>query len=156
MAQQTRTLLLPQPEDTARLAQQLAQQATAGDCILLQGHIGAGKSELARAFIRARLGPDTEVPSPTFTLVQTYEDNGIEIWHTDLYRLGDIQEVIELGLIDAFATQISLVEWPELLGPLAPDTALRVELTAEKTHHTATLTFGDHWASRLTEVANGT
>jgi tRNA threonylcarbamoyladenosine biosynthesis protein TsaE len=124
------TLTLPTEADTAALGVRLAGLARPGDCILLEGPIGAGKSSLARAFIRARLGREEEVPSPTFTLVQTYDAGGVEIWHADLYRLTHPDEVWELGLEDAFQTGICLVEWPDRLGPHVPEGALRLRLEA--------------------------
>jgi tRNA threonylcarbamoyladenosine biosynthesis protein TsaE len=124
------TLTLPTEADTAALGVRLAGMARPGDCILLEGPIGAGKSCLARAFIRARLGREEEVPSPTFTLVQTYDAGGAEIWHADLYRLTHPDEVWELGLDDAFQTAICLVEWPDRLGAHVPEGALRLRLEA--------------------------
>ncbi len=121
---------LPTAADTEALGQRLATLARAGDAILLEGPIGAGKSCLARAFIRARLGREEEVPSPTFTLVQVYEDGGTEIWHADLYRLTHPDEVWELGLDDAFTSAICLVEWPDRLGAHVPPDALRIRLEA--------------------------
>jgi len=149
MDRYTLALSLLDDTDTDHLGKSLAVIARAGDCILLKGQIGAGKSALARAFIRERLGADTEVPSPTFTLVQTYGSETLEIWHADLYRLGDPQEAVELGLTDAFADHICLIEWPELLGDLIPDTALDICLTVTPDAHIATLTYGSHWAPRL-------
>lgn len=143
------TISLPSALDTDALGQSLAHYAKPGDCILLRGDIGAGKSALARAFIRQLLGPDTEVPSPTFTLVQTYTRSDGDIWHADLYRLHDTQEAMELGLIDAFETSICLVEWPEILGDLVPENALDIFMEARADHHRATLTFTKDWASRL-------
>ena len=122
------SLTLPTEADTAALGVRLAALAQPGDAILLQGPIGAGKSHLARAFIRARLGTAEDVPSPSFTLVQVYEAFGTEIWHTDLYRLTHPDEVWELGLDDAFARAICLVEWPDRLGTHVPKGALHVEL----------------------------
>ena len=145
MTSRTITLRLPQPEDTDHLGECLARVAQAGDVILLRGQIGAGKSALARAFIRARLGPETEVPSPTFTLVQTYEDASTEIWHADLYRLADPQEAVELGLTDAFGTSLCLIEWPELIADMVPDCALDIDLSVMPDHHIATLTAGPRW-----------
>lgn len=125
-------LILPLPDEasTAALGERLARAARAGDCILLEGPIGAGKSHLARAFIRAKLGRMEDVPSPTFTLVQVYEADHVEIWHADLYRLGHPDEVWELGLDDAFRTAISLVEWPDRLGAHLPQGALHLRLEA--------------------------
>jgi len=114
--------------DTADLGVRLAAVARAGDCLLLEGPIGAGKSHLARAFIQARLGRKEDVPSPTFTLVQVYDGGGIEIWHADLYRLTHPDEVWELGLDEAFQSAICLVEWPDRLGAHVPSGALRLRL----------------------------
>lgn len=119
---------LPTETDTARLGARLAGLARPGDCILLEGPIGAGKSHLARSFIQARLGRQEEVPSPTFTLVQVYPADGVDIWHADLYRLTHPDEVWELGLDDAFAKAITLVEWPDRLGAHLPEGALRLRL----------------------------
>jgi tRNA threonylcarbamoyladenosine biosynthesis protein TsaE len=153
MARITTTLRLTTQDDTDFLGRILAKYARAGDCFLLRGQIGAGKSTLARSFIRTLLGPDTEVPSPTFTLVQTYNYNNLEIWHADLYRLSDAQEAVELGLTDAFSEHICLIEWPELLGGLAPTSALDIEMSVAPDCHLATLTFDDNWRLRKGEDA---
>ena len=89
----------------------------------LTGGLGAGKSTFARALIAARLaalGRAEDIPSPSYTLVQTYDLGGVELWHADLYRLGSPAEIAELGLEDAFATAISLVEWADRLGTALP------------------------------------
>jgi tRNA threonylcarbamoyladenosine biosynthesis protein TsaE len=127
---QSLTLSLPTADHTAALGASLAQVAQPGDCLLLEGPIGAGKSHFARAFIQARLGRLEEVPSPSFTLVQVYEAEGVEIWHADLYRLSHSDEVWELGLDDAFAKAICLVEWPDRLGGHQPADALHLRLEA--------------------------
>jgi tRNA threonylcarbamoyl adenosine modification protein YjeE len=113
------TLYLADETETDRLGRCLAGVLTAGDVVLLEGPIGAGKTQFCRALIRARLGYEEDVPSPTFTLVQTYEAD-VEIWHADLYRLTHPDEVLELGLEEAFEQAICLVEWPERLGPYQP------------------------------------
>ncbi len=115
---------------TAALGRALAALARPGDVFLLEGPVGAGKSHLARAFIRARAGdPGAEVPSPTFTLVQTYADapTGGEVWHADLYRLADPGELAELGLDEAMDHAICLIEWPDRLD-MAPAEALRIQI----------------------------
>ena len=123
------SLDLPDADATEALGRKLSTLARPGDVILLEGPIGAGKSCLARAFIRARLGRAEEVPSPTFTLVQVYEAAGVEIWHADLYRLTHPDEVWELGLDDAFQTAICLVEWPEKAPGIFPEITVHVYIT---------------------------
>ncbi|WP_276202856.1 tRNA (adenosine(37)-N6)-threonylcarbamoyltransferase complex ATPase subunit type 1 TsaE [Geminicoccus roseus] len=98
---------------THRLAARLAGVLRPGDLVGLSGDLGAGKSELARAVIRARAGAEIEVPSPTFTLLQIYELRDLLIGHADLYRLGDPDEVRTLGLEDVVERGALLVEWPE-------------------------------------------
>lgn len=111
-------------DETGVAAASLARRAVAGDVFLLQGPLGAGKSVFARAFIRALCGAGIDVPSPTFTLVQTYEAN-VPVWHFDLYRLQDPDEIFEIGWEEARGG-IALIEWPERLGPYKPQTARTV------------------------------
>lgn len=126
------TLSLATEADTAAFGTWLATHLEAGDTVLLSGPIGAGKSHLARALIRSRLGdPDAEVPSPTFTLVQTYEAPDGVIWHADLYRIGHPDEVGELGLDAAFDTAIVVVEWPERLGRWLPADAILINMAVQ-------------------------
>lgn len=137
--------------ETARLAAWLAVRLVPGDTILLSGPVGAGKSAFARALIRARLEePWAEIPSPTFTLVQTYGDGQDTIWHADLYRLSHPDEVAELGLLAAMEEAICLIEWPDRLGPYLPPSALLLELapTGEDSR-SATLSGPSGWAPRL-------
>ena len=129
---------------TAGLARALAPLLRPGDTLLLDGPVGAGKTHFARALIRARQGDAAEdVPSPTFTLVQTYADaEGVELWHADLYRLADASELVELGLDEALADSVTLIEWPDRMGtpppgaltvslaPLTPDTR-RITLSGD-------------------------
>lgn len=122
------SLTLDTPEATDALGRALVPCLRPGDVLLLTGPLGAGKSHLARAIIRGFLGQDEEVPSPTFTLVQTYEAAICDLWHADLYRLSHPDEVIELGLDEAFSTAICLVEWPERLGDLTPPDPIRIAL----------------------------
>ncbi len=145
-------IMLPDENRTARLAAALAPRLRAGDTLLLSGPIGAGKSAFARALIRARLGnPAEDVPSPTFTLVQTYENAGGDIWHCDLYRLTHPDEALELGLDEAFATAICLIEWPDRLGPAAPRNALRLDFAADPATgaHRLAIDAPEDWAPRL-------
>jgi tRNA threonylcarbamoyladenosine biosynthesis protein TsaE len=123
------TLFLPDDDATTALGALLAKILRAGDTVLLAGGIGAGKTHLARAFIQTKLHRAEDVPSPTFTIVQTYDAADCEIWHTDLYRLSHPDEVLELGLEAAFETAICFIEWPDRLGDLAPESAITVALT---------------------------
>lgn len=120
--------VLPDEAATARLGAALAPAIGVGDAILLHGDLGAGKTALARALIAARLDAPEDIPSPTFTLVQTYQAD-IEIWHVDLYRLSDLDEAYELGLDEAFDAAAVLVEWPERLGALLPARRLDIRLS---------------------------
>jgi len=122
---------------TVALAEALCPMLSAGDVLLLEGQIGAGKTFFARALITALLrdfGTPEDIPSPTFTLIQTYDAGDLEIWHSDLYRLSHIEEVEELGLLDAFHAALCLVEWPDRLGPETPGTALRLGFELGRKH----------------------
>jgi tRNA threonylcarbamoyladenosine biosynthesis protein TsaE len=149
------TLDLPSEAATASLAARLAPLLRAGDTLLLSGPIGAGKTHFARALVKTRLaaaGRDEDVPSPTYTLVQTYDDGQTRIWHADLYRLGGPAEVPELGLEDAFREAIVLVEWPDRLGEDTPPGSLRLAFAdgAEDDARRLTLTSADPlWADRI-------
>lgn len=128
---QTLDLVLPD-EDSARVfGARLGLCLQPGDTVLLSGPVGAGKSHIARAAIRARAGAEIDVPSPTFTLVQTYDMPGADVWHADLYRLTDPSEVEELGLTEAMGTAVVLIEWPDRLGRALPQGAIRLDLRAE-------------------------
>jgi tRNA threonylcarbamoyladenosine biosynthesis protein TsaE len=147
------SLLLDDADATDRLGAAFARLLRAGDVLLLEGQIGAGKTHFARAVIRTLLaanGAQEDIPSPTFTLVQTY-DAGTEIWHSDLYRLTSPDEAIELGLEEAFDSAICLVEWSDRLGDLAPDRALTLRFSYENEGQSRRVEgFGDRtWRGRL-------
>ncbi len=120
-------VFLPGPDATDRLGGVLARVLTPGDTVFLSGPLGAGKSHLARAIIRNVVGdPDLEVASPTYTIVNVYESRKGEVWHADLYRAPDPEDLIELGLHEAMGRAISLIEWPEAL---AHEALPRLEIT---------------------------
>ncbi|MBK3736378.1 tRNA (adenosine(37)-N6)-threonylcarbamoyltransferase complex ATPase subunit type 1 TsaE [Azospirillum brasilense] len=148
-----RAVTLPSEDATVALARRLAAALAPGDLVALRGDLGAGKSALCRALIRAVTEEDAEVPSPTFTLVQTYETDIGPVWHFDLYRLSGPDEVTELGWDEARAEAVLLVEWPDRLGPLLPADRLDVAMSfAGPTERRATLTGHGAWGSRLTTL----
>lgn len=108
-------MILADEAATARLGEAIARVLQVGDVVCLSGPLGAGKSTLARALIRALTTPDEDVPSPTFTLVQFYEGPRLKVAHFDLYRLTDPDEAYELGLDEALDEGAALIEWPERL-----------------------------------------
>lgn len=116
--------------ETAAFGAKLATALRAGDVVRLEGPLGAGKSTLARGLIRAASGA-RDVPSPTFTLVETYETGDAAIWHFDLFRLEDRSEVWELGLEEALDSGVALIEWPERIDGMLPDDALRLVLSVK-------------------------
>lgn len=119
------------PEETAEIATLFADHTREGMTYLLDGHLGAGKSHFARAFIQHLMraaGDVFEVPSPTFTLVQTYQVNMLEIWHADLYRLSFFEEMVEIGIDTALDRAICLIEWPDRLGPISPPSAVTIKM----------------------------
>jgi tRNA threonylcarbamoyladenosine biosynthesis protein TsaE len=145
------TLALPDPAATDALGARIAAALRPGDAVLLEGPLGAGKSALARAVLRALLGdPALHVPSPTFTLLQTYDAPigpllHVPVAHFDLWRLDGPKAVVELGWDEA-REGVVLVEWPDRLGELRPDDALLVSLAyAGEDARTARL---EGWADR--------
>jgi tRNA threonylcarbamoyladenosine biosynthesis protein TsaE len=154
----TLTVDLSDERATADLAARLAMRSRQGDVIGLAGDLGSGKTAFARAFIRAFGSGKEEVPSPTFTLVEIYAFAGRPpIWHFDLYRLAAPEEAYELGIEEAFGEGISLIEWPERLGPLLPAEHLRVALMpgSQPMARTAQLDASPAWASRLEGIGHG-
>jgi len=126
------SMSLPDESATERLGATLAERLRVGDVVGLKGELGAGKTTLARAIIRAAAGdPELIVPSPTFTLVEVYDTPRGSFWHFDLYRLESPEQVFELGWEEARADGIALVEWAERLGTLLPSERLTVTLAME-------------------------
>ncbi len=156
----SRTRRLPDVGATARLAEAFSKHVRRGDVIGLGGTLGVGKTTFARALINAlarrRGAPDEEVPSPTFTLVQVYELGGLIVSHFDLYRLERPDEVHELGLDDAIADGVVLIEWPERLAGLLPADRLDLVLSpgSGPNERLAELTGSGDWAERLARIAD--
>lgn len=113
---------------TARLGAAIARQLRTGEAVCLSGPLGAGKSTLARALVRALTTPDEDAPSPTFTLVQFYEGPQLKIAHFDLYRVTNPNEAYEIGLDEALEDGAAVIEWPERLAGRLPPDRLDVEI----------------------------
>jgi len=150
-------LSLPDLRATEALAARLAAVARQGDVIALAGPLGSGKTTFARAFIRARFPGRYDVPSPTFTLVELYDGDGPTIWHFDLFRIAAPGEAWELGIEDAFAEGISLIEWPERLGTLMPAGHLAITLDFGRSARSrvAMLSPSASWLARLEGLSGG-
>lgn len=154
MTRSSITLRFASAEATAAFATRLGPRLTPGDVILLNGPVGAGKTHFARALIQSILPEPEDIPSPTFTLVQTYDTVRGELWHSDLYRISAETEIDELGLPDAFDTAICLVEWPDRLGPTSPPDALMLDLVADDDARDARFSWtSTRWDTLLNDVA---
>ncbi|WOF72494.1 tRNA (adenosine(37)-N6)-threonylcarbamoyltransferase complex ATPase subunit type 1 TsaE [Parvibaculaceae bacterium PLY_AMNH_Bact1] len=149
----TGDITLADVEATNTLGEALSDLVGPRDVIALWGDLGAGKTSLARAIIQTLLaasGLREDVPSPTFTLVQIYEAGTLPIWHADLYRLSDPDELIELGLEEALEGGLLLIEWPDRMGEELPVARLDIELKEVGDGRLACLTGrGATWEDRL-------
>lgn len=151
-------LFLPDLAATRALAQRVAARLSPGCVVLLEGDLGAGKSAFARAVIHELAGGPITVPSPTFTLLQTYALPALEVAHADLYRLADPGEVAELGLEECWRHGALLVEWPDRAA-LWPAERLEVALAAmpggSEEARSVTLSGRGRWAAELPALAAG-
>jgi len=144
-----RTVALSDLAATTALGEEIAAVLVPGAAVGLEGDLGAGKTTLARAILRA-LEVRESVPSPTFTLVQTYETKRFPVRHYDFYRIESEREIEELGLDDALAEGAALIEWPERAGALLPRNTLRVALTVVNGNERhATLRGSADWAASI-------
>lgn len=120
-------------EDTKVLATFIAKHLSPGDVVTFRGNLGAGKTSFVKYMINSLSKSEVEVTSPSFNLLHIYDQNNIELWHFDLYRLKDIDEIYELGIEDAFIKGVSLIEWPEIIDKILPKNRLEIKLSfAEK------------------------
>jgi tRNA threonylcarbamoyladenosine biosynthesis protein TsaE len=131
--------ILADAADTRALGAALAGRLKPGDVVFLEGGLGAGKTTLARGLIGAWTG-EHDAPSPTYTLVQTYDGASGPLWHMDLYRLERPEEALELGLEDALDFALLLIEWPERLGYLTPADRIEIRLAAHGEGRIAAIT----------------
>ncbi len=141
------------PAQTEELARRIAPHLCRGDSLALEGDLGAGKTTLVRAILRA-LGVTDEVPSPSFTLVQEYEAGGLKIAHCDLYRIESPTELDEIGIDETLRDGVVLIEWPERATARIPADALRIriDITGE-TARRFTLSGPARWADLISERA---
>lgn len=144
-------MILEDEAATARLGAAIARALRPGEAVCLSGPLGAGKSTLARALVRALTTPREDVPSPTFTLVQFYEGDRLKIAHFDLYRLTDPDEAYEIGLDEALDEGAAVIEWPERLAGRLPPDRLDVEIAIEGAGRAARLTPHGVWEGRQVE-----
>ncbi len=148
-----RTFALGELEATNALGARIAASLRVGDTIALAGDLGAGKTTLARAILRA-LGVTENVPSPTFTLVQTYETPRLAVRHYDLYRIENPTDIDELGLDEALDEGAALIEWPERAGSHLPPDALHVLLSLTNDDRRAHIVGPSRWANAFGEVSH--
>lgn len=118
--------ILENVDEMRAWAREFAKTLSAPCVVALHGDLGMGKSEIARAVIQALRGSDTVVPSPTFTIVQSYDG----ISHFDLYRIEDVDELTEIGLQHAIDNDITLIEWPEIAEQILPEKTIDIFITA--------------------------
>lgn len=134
-----------------KLGSKLAEVLVVGDVLALTGDLGAGKTTLSRGIIQALCG-DIEVPSPTYTIIQTYETQDFELWHCDLYRLNKPDDIFELGLFEAMEENVCIIEWPDRMGEHLLTSALTIDIQFDHEGRSLTLTGADHWTERLSHV----
>ena len=143
---------MPTSGATEQLAQRLAPCLRRGDVLAMEGSLGAGKTAFTRALLQA-LGAEGEIPSPTFTLVQTYDLRDFLACHFDLYRLKDERELDELGWDDALAEGLTIVEWPDRAGSRLPENRLVVRLSiGERCERHCEIEPHGAWQDRLRDI----
>ncbi len=147
-------LYLNSLDDTHDMAAKIAALVSVGEAITLRGDLGAGKTTFARYVIRALAGAEVEVPSPSFTLVQTYDTLVFPLWHFDLYRLSKPEEALELAIEDAFIEAVSLIEWPEIIEEWLPEDRLDVHMaiTPNGDGREMLLTAYGQWYNKLEKI----
>ncbi len=125
--------------ETMTLAADIARRVKPGDVLALRGTLGAGKTAFSRGFIQSLCPEVQEVPSPTFTLLQTYDTPDFPVYHFDMYRLKSPDEAYEIGIEDAFAEGVSLIEWPEKIGRLLPSKHWEILFEIQDNHRLITV-----------------
>lgn len=116
-------------EESSKLAKEIAESIKAKDIVIFQGDLGVGKTFFCRRIIQELCGPNVTVASPTFNLLQVYNAEGFDIYHFDLYRLKHPDEIYELGIEEAFADHLTLIEWPEIIMNFLPTDTICINIT---------------------------
>jgi tRNA threonylcarbamoyladenosine biosynthesis protein TsaE len=147
-------IALPDEAATARLGAAVAKALRTGEAVCLEGPLGAGKSTLARALVRALTTPQEDVPSPTFTLVQFYEGAALAVAHFDLYRLASPDEAYEIGLDEALEDGAAVIEWPQRLEGRLPPDRLDIQIAIEGDARRARLEGHGAWKGRRLEFGS--
>lgn len=124
-----KTYITKDINETRDWAAGFAKKLHAPMTIALHGDLGVGKSEIARTIIQTLCGADTVVPSPTFTIVQSYENGKDRLSHFDLYRVSDVSELVEIGLLHAVQNDITLIEWPDIAKDFLPSDTVHIYIT---------------------------
>lgn len=124
-----KTYIIKNIDETRAFAREFAHTLNAPVTVALHGDLGVGKSEIARTIIQTLCGENTVVPSPTFTLVQTYQFGKTKISHFDLYRISDAAELVEIGLDYAIQNDITLIEWPDIAAHMLPDNTIHIDIS---------------------------
>jgi tRNA threonylcarbamoyl adenosine modification protein YjeE len=142
--------------ETGAFAASLARQCNVGDCVLLYGDLGAGKTAFSRGFIQALMAEKTDITSPTFNVVQTYPSAaGFPLWHCDLYRLKHESELQEMGLDEVLGTGICLIEWPQIAEAYLPKDALSITLycgASPDIREIEIVSSSDSWLERVQRI----
>ena len=119
-------------DDTKKAAEYFAKFAKPGQCFALYGNLGSGKTTFSQFLVKSLIPTVEHVASPTFTIIQTYNDGDkLEIWHVDCYRLNDREEFFELGLEEAFETCVTIIEWPGIIADFLPKNAIKIQFAIE-------------------------
>ncbi|HFB55535.1 MAG TPA: tRNA (adenosine(37)-N6)-threonylcarbamoyltransferase complex ATPase subunit type 1 TsaE [Hellea balneolensis] len=148
MSTKITSVKLPDPAATMAFGARMAGVLRSHDVVCLTGGLGVGKTSFSRGLIQELCG-SMEVPSPTFTLVQTYRAPAFDIWHFDLYRLQASEDIWELGIEDALDGGVCLIEWPDRIENMLNGDELNIDFDFSGQGRTAMLSGGKHWKNRL-------
>ena len=149
-------IILKNEKHTAYLGAILAEVSNKGDLVMLSGELGSGKTVIARGFIRKRLKKNIAITSPTFTIVNIYDNTNPPVWHFDLYRIRNTFEIDELGLNEALKEGITLIEWPSIANKWLPNDRLEITIKNSNIHNkrVVLLNPSPNWIDRTKEIIN--